>query len=279
LHDGTSREVELTGGVVLHGRFRAHDELTLPSSVQVAWRRHEPDWFLDSVRCGETVLALDEQGAFRLVSPMWVALDRAGERDVSAVPEVLVLEVLAADFDFESFEFSVGGATEFSCGDLLLRPRTPEVVLTSSSLSDRLLRGEPIGTVRGWPVEHAELMPDDRLAVYLQRSPAGPDGDTLGMPYRPRWGAVLIVLNNNLGFERGPDGTYREVSSDAYQIQLPSGVETFQFVWRGMGVEAIITETIEGRIVASFEAPASGVSWRGPRHRRPLEPGVWRIGS
>jgi hypothetical protein len=265
-HDGSARDVRLLQGLEITGRLVAADGSPLPAHARFWWEHLGPD-VTEGTWSGEVSSAdVSEDGSFRLRSPTRVPGWESATLDL---PRQVELLVQAAGFEEYRHSFDTGGAHQLDCGNVLLTPRRPSIVLApghglarrAADWQDMRFASRPDAT---WKLGECRAMADGSLTIFLRD--AEPE-----FPADPGKLVVLHALgpagDAGHAFRRGSDGRYEAVPEQRAVLEihcraLPSNAKRWTIGWQWQGLWDIATgvgsEALGERVRLEITAPADG---------------------
>ncbi|MEM7307026.1 MAG: hypothetical protein AAF682_10175 [Planctomycetota bacterium] len=293
-HDGGEQLLQLGPGFTLTGRLIPPPGRSLPPESMFRWdfRAGRDANSADTPELSfwgrRATVALEEDGSFRL--PLPVQIPRLATIPAE-LPDWMELHIETPPFRALSFDLERQGP-EHHLGDLELSDDVITVLLSGEGrLPERDLTYDPLfiplqsgvgayqirsAAPRGADLElqlHLRGQDDQGRDTYAFFNHATGEFEQRPWPLQPPQSVALLVEG---GYERGPDGKYRQVRQDRYEVpmQLNEGLDgppLFGWTWRGVFVAMPVKPApADEPHMVRFEAPMDGVAFAWCERSNPV---------
>jgi hypothetical protein len=243
VHDGSPRTLELRPAFELVGRIVSDADESPLAAAGIGWHFGEGRELAWGWQAWDPHQTLERGGSFRLRGPQ-APLSVAGAP--LDPPSALTVRVDVPGFEHFERRFETAGARRFDCGELRLKPLTPQVVLapghglTRQSIRWTGLRTSTPANVL-WLVENGVLESDGSMSVHLREDEASvaehrtfatsqlPDGAWAATPWPEapsHWINLAVHFDDrdeDWLFERQSDGRYAAVPRREMDLVLECG--------------------------------------------------------
>jgi hypothetical protein len=291
VHDGSPRTLELRPAFELVGRIVSDVDASPLAIVDLGWHFDEGPVPAFGWQASDRRMKLARDGSFRLRGPGALLATVKAPLDP---PSALTVRVDVAGFEHFERQFDTAGSRRFDCGELRLKPLTPQVVLapghglTADSIRWSGLRTSTSAYVL-WLIEYGVLESDGSMSVHLRADETSvpehrtfattelPDGSWAATtwPETPARGIVLQVhagdRDEDWLFERQSDGRYAVVPRREADLVLECGETPPQHTrWRvgwicrdqwGLLANAPSAIGKTWRVHVSFPADSTSLWW------------------
>jgi len=302
VHDGSERNLALSGGLLLSGTLSVPAGWLMPTRAKLQWEFSDAPGTDSHWRGVVPECSVESEGRWACVLPSSVPrTELAPDRR----PPLLKVLLACQGFRERTIEHYAGDEAVADLGVIELEPLTPDLVVIGERLESGRLSFQSVETTRQPTSETVALeireafdRPDGSIGVELNWKDGGVKAFAPEGTITANWDAqehMEIVLTQQ-GYEgyacvAGADGVYRQVATIDYSVSIKgredlvgtTGKVCFGWEWRGIRhqVGAVDVASLREQIHAEFPAPQEGAAlwWSlngedATRSQTPLKEGL-----
>jgi hypothetical protein len=275
VHDGTPQRVTLRPPLRVTGRLLDQRDRAPLERASIVWACRVDGKGAFGWRAEAFDAELASTGSFALAGPM----TPPGNSDMPLEPPgSLWVRIEAPGFEALELDRELGDAREIDLGEVLLVPRTPEMVLAPGhglvprqvTWNSFEIAGQP---GHWWEVRWGRLAEDGALELHFgdeERDRARPPPD-----WSTARALILYVQDDDIpvrAFERDPEGRYAAVEMDrhelVFQVEPSASERIWRIGWEWNGLFAVCTGVSRpapgDAVYVAFSAPLSAqLAWVG----------------